>query len=159
MRLKDAYSLKGKLWPTKTAYFHVLLSDINYISPACKWRRRQWQPTPVFFSGESQGREPGGLPSMRSHRVWHEWSDLAAAAAGALSHQIIYWWFPGLTNVYLQKVLHLQLLQRQPLALMHSIIDNLLSTPKLWLFLQFYLLYLNPQRTIEICLVFTQIQF
>ena len=26
--------------------------------------------------------EPGGLPSMRSHRVGHEWSNLAAAAAG-----------------------------------------------------------------------------
>ena len=25
--------------------------------------------------------EPGGLPSMRSHRVGHDWSDLAAAAA------------------------------------------------------------------------------
>ena len=27
--------------------------------------------------------EPGGLPSMGSHRVWHDWSDLAAAAAAA----------------------------------------------------------------------------
>ena len=27
------------------------------------------------------GEEPGGLPSMRSHRVGHDWSDLAAAAA------------------------------------------------------------------------------
>ena len=26
-------------------------------------------------------REPGGLPSMGSHRVGHKWSDLAAAAA------------------------------------------------------------------------------
>ena len=28
--------------------------------------------------------EPGGLPSMGSHRVGHDWSDLAAAAATAL---------------------------------------------------------------------------
>ena len=27
--------------------------------------------------------EPGGLPSMGSHRVGHNWSDLAAAAAAA----------------------------------------------------------------------------
>ena len=27
--------------------------------------------------------EPGGLPSMGSHRVRHDWSDLAAAAAAA----------------------------------------------------------------------------
>ena len=26
-------------------------------------------------------REPGGLPSIGSHRVGHDWSDLAAAAA------------------------------------------------------------------------------
>ena len=26
--------------------------------------------------------EPGGLPSMGSHRVRHDWNDLAAAAAG-----------------------------------------------------------------------------
>ena len=36
------------------------------------WRRK-WQPTPVFLPGESQGRgEPGGLPSMGSHRVGHD---------------------------------------------------------------------------------------
>ena len=27
--------------------------------------------------------EPGGLPSMGSHRVGHDWSDLAAAAVAA----------------------------------------------------------------------------
>ena len=26
--------------------------------------------------------EPGGLPSMGSHKVGHDWTDLAAAAAG-----------------------------------------------------------------------------
>ena len=30
--------------------------------------------------------EPGGLPSMGSHRVGHDWSNLAAAAAAAESH-------------------------------------------------------------------------
>ena len=44
------------------------------------WRGK-WQPTPVFLPGESQGREPSGLPSMGSHRVEHDRSDLAAAAA------------------------------------------------------------------------------
>ena len=29
--------------------------------------------------------EPGGLPSMGSHRVGHDWSDLAAAAAVRVS--------------------------------------------------------------------------
>ena len=44
------------------------------------WRGK-WQPTPVFSPGESQGRGPSGLPSMGSHRVGHNWRNLAAAAA------------------------------------------------------------------------------
>ena len=45
------------------------------------WRRK-WQPTPVFLPGESHGTgEPSGLPPMGSHRVGHNLSDLAAAAA------------------------------------------------------------------------------
>ena len=31
--------------------------------------------------------EPGGLPSMGSHRVGHDWSDLAAAGAAAVHRQ------------------------------------------------------------------------
>ena len=30
--------------------------------------------------------EPGGLPSKGSHRVGHDWSDLAAAAAVSVQH-------------------------------------------------------------------------
>ena len=44
------------------------------------WRGK-WQPAPVFLPGESQGW--GSLVDccMGSHRVGHDWSDLAAAAA------------------------------------------------------------------------------
>ena len=34
--------------------------------------------------------EPGGLPSMGSHRVGHNWSDLAVAAAEQLNNNKIY---------------------------------------------------------------------
>ena len=57
--------------------------------------------------------EPGGLPSMGSHRVRHDWSDLAAAAAftrgGSEAHQEIGglaggWWhflcLPGFISVH-----------------------------------------------------------
>ena len=49
--------------------------------------RRQWQPTPVFLPGESQGR--GSLVScrFRSPRVGRDWSDLAAAAAAVTKQQ------------------------------------------------------------------------
>ena len=40
---------------------------------------RKWQPAPVFLPGESQGWEPGGLPSVGLYRVGHDWSDLAVA--------------------------------------------------------------------------------
>ena len=59
----------------------------NSLSPFTfmQWRRK-WQPTPVFLPENScplriSGTgEPGGLPSMGSHRVRHNWSNLAAAA-------------------------------------------------------------------------------
>ena len=54
-----------------------------------RWRRK-WQPTLVFLPGESQGwGSLGGLPSMGSHRVGHDWSDLAAAACNL---EICYRW-------------------------------------------------------------------
>ena len=45
------------------------------------WRRK-WQPTPVVLDWRIPGTgEPGGLLSMGSHRVGHDWSNLAEAAA------------------------------------------------------------------------------
>ena len=40
--------------------------------------RREWQPTPVFLPGESQGqRSLVGFKSMGSQRVGYDWSNLA----------------------------------------------------------------------------------
>ena len=58
------------------------------------WRKK-WQPTPVFLPGESQGREPCGLPSMGSHRVGHDCRDLAAAEYNV---QYIVWIFSEWRN-------------------------------------------------------------
>ena len=53
------------------------------------WRRK-WQPTPVFLPGESQGRESlVGLLSLGLHRVGHDWSNLAAAAAAAAGDAVV----------------------------------------------------------------------
>ena len=67
-RLQSMGSLRvGYDWATSLSLFTFI-----------HWRSK-WQPTPVFFPGESQGQgEPGGLPSMWSHRVGQDWSDLAA---------------------------------------------------------------------------------
>ena len=58
-----------------TFTFHALEKEVATHSSVLAWR----------IPGM---REPGGLPSMGSHRVGHDWSDLAAAAAHR-KHSII----------------------------------------------------------------------
>ena len=53
---------------TFTFHFHALEKEMATRSNVLAWR--------IPGTGE-----PGGLPSMGSHRVRHNWSDLAAAAA------------------------------------------------------------------------------
>ena len=55
---------------TFTFHFHALEKEMATHSSVLAWR--------IPGTGE-----PGGLPSMGSHRVGHDWSDLAAAAATA----------------------------------------------------------------------------
>ena len=50
------------------------------------WRRK-WQPTPVFLPGESLGWGAWWAAVYEVHRVGHDWSDLAAAAA-------VFWYRP-----------------------------------------------------------------
>ena len=52
---------------TLTSHFHALEKEMATHSSVLAWR--------IPGTGE-----PGGLPSMGSHRVGHDWSDLAAAA-------------------------------------------------------------------------------
>ena len=53
---------------TFTFHFHTLEKEMATHSSVLAWR----------IPGSE---EPGGLPSMGSHRVGHDWRDLAAAAA------------------------------------------------------------------------------
>ena len=53
---------------TFTSHFHALEKEMATHSSVLAWR--------IPGTGK-----PGGLPSMGSHRVGHNWSDLAAAAA------------------------------------------------------------------------------
>ena len=55
---------------TFTFHFHALEKEMATQSSILAWR--------IPGTGE-----PGGLPSMGSHRVRHDWSDWAAAAAAA----------------------------------------------------------------------------
>ena len=58
---------------TFTFYFHALEKEMATHSSVLAWR--------IPGTGE-----PGGLLSMGSHRVGHNWSDAAAAAAAASSY-------------------------------------------------------------------------
>ena len=57
--------------------------------------------TPLQYSclGNPRTEEPRGLPSMESHRVGHDWSDLAAAAAKSRNNQMSISWWMGKQNV------------------------------------------------------------
>ena len=61
---------------TFTFHYHALEKEMATHSSVLAWR--------IPATGE-----PGGLPSMGSHRVGHDWSDLAAAAAAAKTFFII----------------------------------------------------------------------
>ena len=70
-RLQSMESLGVKTWLrdfTFTFYFHALEKEMATHSSILAWR--------IPGMGE-----PGGLLSMGSHRVRHDWSDLAAAEA------------------------------------------------------------------------------
>ena len=56
---------------TVTFHFHALEKEMATHSSVLAWR--------IPGTGE-----PGGLLSMGSHRVGHDWSDLAAAAAASV---------------------------------------------------------------------------
>ena len=57
-----------------TFHFHALEKEMATHSSVLAWR----------MPGTG---EPSGLPSMGSHRVGHDWSDLAATACGILVPQ------------------------------------------------------------------------
>ena len=70
---------KSRAWLsnfTFTFHFHALEKEMATHFSVLAWR--------------IPGMEPGGLPSMASHRVGHDWSDLAAAAGGTSGKESAY---------------------------------------------------------------------
>ena len=69
-RLQSMGSLRvGHDWETSRSIFTVM-----------HWRRK-WQPTPIFFLETPRDRGVCWAASVGLHRVGHNWSDSAAAAA------------------------------------------------------------------------------
>ena len=72
---------------TFTFHFHALEKEMATHSSVLAWR--------IPETGE-----PGGLPSMGSHRVGHNWSDLAAAAARKWEYGETLSWKSTLTQTF-----------------------------------------------------------
>ena len=85
---------------TFTFHFHLLEKEMATHSSVLVWR--------------IPGMEEPGLPSMGTHRIGHNWSDLAAAAAGWCEKSEFYhdtWnnlfqqhWFSGLRKYFVGNV-------------------------------------------------------
>ena len=78
---------KSRTWLsdlTFTFHFHPLEKEMATRSSILAWR--------IPGTGE-----PDGLPSLGSHRVGHDWSDLAAAAA--VCHEEFLMWYCLFTNL------------------------------------------------------------
>ena len=89
---------------TLTLHFHALEKEMATHSSVLAWR----------IPGKA---EPGGLPSMGSHRVRHKWSDLAATAAAA----VIY---PNLAQMLEVLELKTQAVRFQDLCCCHCLLDT-----------------------------------
>ena len=70
---------------TFTFHFHALEKEMATHSSVLAWR--------IPGTGE-----PVGLPSMGSHRVGHDWCDLAAAAAATCMDQNLEIWLPEMLH-------------------------------------------------------------
>ena len=75
---------------TFTFHFHALEKEMATHSSVLAWR--------VPGMGD-----PGGLPSMGSHWVGHDWSDLAAAAVAAVLGG---WLFTAWVNIFFSGLFH-----------------------------------------------------
>ena len=84
---------KSRIWLsdfTFTFHFHALEKEMATHSSVLVWR--------IPGMGE-----PDGLPSMGSHRVGHEWSDLAAAAPAFVFKYVPFWVYPSGKQNYRRK--------------------------------------------------------
>ena len=73
---------------TFTFHFHALEKEMATHSSVLAWRI-------------PETAEPGGLPSMGSRRVGHDWGDLAAAAAAANQSTQLGPKFPSIPVIYM----------------------------------------------------------
>ena len=102
----EAFSGLHWLWardlsPSACGLLQKAAQDLPVDFPQSKWSsRKKWQPTAVFLPRESCGqRSLVGCCPWGSHRVGHDWSDLACMHAlgkeMATHSSILAWRIPG----------------------------------------------------------------
>ena len=96
-------------------------SKASILRHSAFFRRRKWQPTPVFLPGVSQG-----WGSLVGCRLWgctvaHDWSDLAAAAAAAA------FFIVQLSHPYMTTAKTIALTRRTFVGKVMSLLFNMLS--------------------------------
>ena len=114
--------------------------------------RREWQPTPVFFPGESHGQRSlmGCIQSMGSQRIGHDWA-IDAFTTYYNSRLVKYSFFP---KYYSQNAVSTLLKHESLSAFIYNVFSiiieywgqNAVSTLKIWIPFGFYiqcLLYNN----------------
>ena len=101
---------------TFTFHFHALEKEMATHSGVLAWR----------ISGMG---EPGGLPSLGLHRVGHDWSDSAAAAAALSKKRTMY--IPNLKMLYCRKHVTRHLDLQQGVVVTSKIKDYTRITPHL----------------------------
>ena len=87
----------GAWWATVhgVAKSRTQLSDFTFIFHSQALEKEMATHSSVLALRIPGMGEPGGLPSMGSHRVRHDLSDLAAAGAAAGAGSAVHWSFPA----------------------------------------------------------------
>ena len=104
---------------TFTFHFHALEKEMATHSSVLAWR--------IPGTGE-----PGGLPSMGSHRVRHDWSDLAAAACILCPQvpfpyiKLKYGLYDSLVSCYMQTHIHANWKEKQVGMLEESLFGKIM---------------------------------
>ena len=105
---------------TERLHFHALEKEMATHSSVFAWR----------IPGMA---ETAGTPSMGSHRVWHDWCNLAAAAAAAAAVLIFSPWLFNLEAKYIMRNAGLDQAQTGTRLLREiSITSNIQMTLLLW---------------------------
>ena len=84
--------VRSEYWEPKCPLYESLHLSINFLIS----KKKYWTHSSVLALRIPGMEEPGGLPSMESHRIRHDWGNLAAAAARGYPLKTVLEWVKSL---------------------------------------------------------------